>query len=312
MANNFASFRNPATGEAILSKDAPTGIPYYQSAGVDKTTGMSTQGDVFNPFRGLVSPEGGTFGGAGAANRGGFESLSGVSADKLGDTSSYTPADWANVNHIFGGIANGDKATRISAAQSDNPFIRDTARAYLSGSGSQGFDQSAWDAFTKANPTWAGATAATPTPTSPMATTDPFAQFGAPPAPTGDPMNPDMQPNAGVSFQPSSAFLRSAPTGPLLPTDLGGQTSSTPGTFGLGQPQAASAPPVFAGGQMAATGPAGMTARGGYPGMQGRRYAMAGLNRFRRPGAGGPQFGQQQDGLLGGAGGAGGGSGAAY
>lgn len=354
----YASYRDPVTGRPVLAPvaNAPVGIPYRLSAGVDPTTGRTPQGDAFNPFRGYVAPEGGGFG-AGSGSRTAFESLTGVSADKLGDTSRFTPADWQTITRQFGGIANGDKASVEAGLTAQNPFLRRTAAAYALGRGSAGlsdadfakYEQGGLGAFAPSDaPAPSGVPPAVdPAPSGPAAPDfNAFSgRFDSPTAashvitPASEaafnaarsafenfrPSAP--QPGATMPTTPPNPFQPFAAAPPPAPTDMGGMKPASapalaPGALPPGVAPAPGPPAIdyfapgaptlgtpwtaapYQAGQQAATSPAGITASGGYPGMMGQRYAMAGLNRFRKPGAGGPQFGVQQNGFLGGAGGA--------
>lgn len=136
-----------ASGRPRSAKSAAAvpGMPGYVSESINPATGMTASGDVFNRFRGYVGPQGGTFGTP--ADRAGFESLSGVSADKLGDTSGYGDADWARVNRTFGGIANRDAATIDAGLSDPNAFVRRTAAAYKLGRGSEGLSDADFAKF---------------------------------------------------------------------------------------------------------------------------------------------------------------------
>ncbi len=133
----FASFTDPVTGKPMLVPQgkAPAGVPYRVSEGIGPN-GRTASGDASNAFRGYVSPDGGGFGSA--KGRAGFEGISGVSADKLGDTSGYSDADWTNMNRAFSGIANRDDATIDAGLTSGNDFLKRTATAYKLGRGSEG------------------------------------------------------------------------------------------------------------------------------------------------------------------------------
>lgn len=135
--------------QAAASSSAVPGQAGYVSEGIDPKTGRTGSGDVFNAFKGYVGPQGGTFG-AGAPGRSAFEGISGVSADKLGDTANWTPEQWAATTKHFGGIANGDQASIDAGLTSDNQFLKDTATAYKGGYGSQGIEAMNRDAPIKA------------------------------------------------------------------------------------------------------------------------------------------------------------------
>lgn len=65
MADPFGQFNyiDPATGRPTASRTAPVGVPGYQSASIDPTTGRTPEGDAANAFRGFVGAQGGGFGG---------------------------------------------------------------------------------------------------------------------------------------------------------------------------------------------------------------------------------------------------------
>lgn len=134
----FASFTDPRTGKAMLVPQgkAPIGTPFRVSEGIDPTTGMTASGDASNRFRGYVAPDGGGFGSA--KGRQGFETVTGVSADKLGLGADAGDDAFDAFTKQFSGIANRDKASIDQGLASDNDFLKRTANAYKFGRGSQG------------------------------------------------------------------------------------------------------------------------------------------------------------------------------
>lgn len=221
MADPFASFIDPNTGQPSLvpQSQAPKGIPYFLSAGIDPATGATPEGDVFNQFRGYVGPQGGGFG-SGPGSRTAFESLSGVSADKLGDTSGWTPDQWNAVTRQFGGIANRDPASIDAALASDNPFIQRTAAAYKSGRGGEGltdaefarFQQGGLDALNA--PPAAAAPASAPPPASadaPPVDADPFGRFDTPASPRHGVITPAYEAQLRARAMPTAAIPADQP-----------------------------------------------------------------------------------------------------
>lgn len=254
MADTQFNYRDEQ-GRARTAKNsaAVPGQVGYESAALSPDRTRTSQGDAFNAFRGYVGPDGGSFGTN--ADRGGFETLAGVSADKLGDTSGYGAADWANINRQFGGIANRDQGSIDAGLKSDNPFLRRTAAAYSLGRGSEGlsdedfakFEAGGADAlapapvdFSRAYAQSAAEEAAAPKAQAPA---DPWGRFEDPTAvsnvikpgqdrlsprtppvqqPTADPFAPFMpniSPGQQVGQNPGVSFL----PGGIQPTTFGGQ-----------------------------------------------------------------------------------------
>jgi hypothetical protein len=126
-----------ASGKQVST--GTVGVPGYLSSALLPSKEGTVDGDVFNQFRGYVGPQGGTFGGGASADpqaaRRAWESVSGVSGDKLGDTSGWDAAKWDDARRTFGGIANRDKDTTLNALKSDNQFVKDTANRYATENG---------------------------------------------------------------------------------------------------------------------------------------------------------------------------------
>jgi len=126
-----------ASGEQV-----PIGTPGVAGYASDQLlpSGQGTaSGDVFNQFKDYTGPQGGTFGGGPSADaeaaRKAWESVSGVSGDKLGDTSGWDAGKWDATRRTFGGIGNNDKQTTLDALTSDNPYIKETAQRYAQNNG---------------------------------------------------------------------------------------------------------------------------------------------------------------------------------
>jgi hypothetical protein len=126
-----------ASGRQV--KADTVGVPGYLSSALLPSGEGTAEGDVFNQFRGYKGPQGGEFGGGPSADpqaaRRAWESVSGVSGDKLGDTSGWDAAKWDDARRTFGGIANRDKDTTLGALTSDNQFVKDTANRYATENG---------------------------------------------------------------------------------------------------------------------------------------------------------------------------------
>ena len=133
-----ASYIDPRTGRAVEGgATPPTGTPYYASAPLVNGGLGTASGDRNNAFRGYVSSDGGGFGNGGATGAAAFRMNAGVDPSRLGDTSSWTPAQWQQNNDLFGKIANNDPASILAARQSTNPFIKETGDHYASTAANQ-------------------------------------------------------------------------------------------------------------------------------------------------------------------------------
>jgi hypothetical protein len=256
MADAFSYFLPDGTPVSAGANAPLAGTQFYKSESLSPDATSTTTGDVFNAFKGYVSPDGGSFGGGPSADtsaaRTAWESLSGVSGDKLGDTSGWDTGKWDAMRKTFGGIANKDKDTTLGALQSDNPFVKETAQRYATESG------------------WLENATPTPNKVNPVPT-DPFAAFGAdtlPPSDVAPPepgiLSPRINPNApppieegyrkftGRTFNPQEGGGGAAPPfsqaawsgGEMAPTaGSGGRPSMSAGRFGRYAPMGGGASP---------------------------------------------------------------------
>lgn len=172
-----------------------------------------------------------------------LEQRTGVGADKYGIAADASPEELQQLDDQMTAIRGGNHQVGLD---SSNPFVQQTAKAYLSGQGAKGFDQAAWDAYQathapapsppveigdvtlpkpKVAPMISSTYAIPPLtppltpPTSPVNPLDAFAPFGAQPSER-------PYPNGGGSRPWGPGEGGTPPWGPTTgpqPTDGGGQ-----------------------------------------------------------------------------------------
>lgn len=155
IANATNGLGGPTTPPAPPA--APPTAPAAPTAGTSAAAPGTAAPTATNAYAGYTSPQGGGFGGDYSSPEAALrtlESVTGVSRDKFGLPADATVDQIKQLVQLMGGIGNGNKDYTSSGLSSDNPFVRDTARSYTAGFGSQGlpagFD---WSAFanTQAN-----------------------------------------------------------------------------------------------------------------------------------------------------------------
>jgi len=76
-----------------------------------------------------------------------LQQTTGIDPAKMGLSESSSLQEVQSAQQLMASIANGSSAAMQQGLQSSNPFIKQTAQAYLSGQGASGFDQGAWNQY---------------------------------------------------------------------------------------------------------------------------------------------------------------------
>lgn len=127
----------------LPSTGAVTPAPVQQNAGGFQTAplistanggNMTPYGDAANSYRGLVTDQGGGFGGFASADAKAaatkLESITGVPSAQFGDLSGMTAAQIDDLTRQMGLIGNRDPVAIQAGLQSTNPLVKQTAERY--------------------------------------------------------------------------------------------------------------------------------------------------------------------------------------
>lgn len=224
----------PATPQA----PSPFATPYTAGSGLNTANPNAT---ATNPFAGYVSPDGGSFGarygGDAAGARTQFESVSGVTADRIG-LPNLTGQDYDRYTRLFGGIASRDPQAIAAGLSDPSPWVREVAQSYSDGRGSAG-------------PTG-------PVVNAPLAPAATSGSYGTAPTPQQGNTTPD--PMAGP-VTPSPTPTPTPPPAAPLPPGVGAAGPGAIQQSGLLRPGAAPQPAGASGGVGSAPQPLDLSAR---------------------------------------------------